>query len=81
LPLEELRRAKRYSGVRNAPEATFEQVIGSGFTGMARRENGDLIDAENEGFIEAVKQTEALPVLKKLVENFEEGVRNNNSTK
>lgn len=71
LPLEELR-AKRYTDVMGEPNKwTFEQVIGSVFTGSVRRENGELNDPDTKGFIEAVKQPEALPVLKKILEDLE----------
>jgi len=75
LPLEELR-TKRYANYQMEPNQwTFEEVIGHTFAGGAIRKNGDIISTSSEGFLEAIKQSETIPVLEKLLADFEEGVR------
>ena len=77
IPLEALR-AKRYPDAEGRPDKwTFEQVIGSVFTGVAWRavEGGaevEGVDARTAGFIEAIKAPEAIPVLKQLLKELEE---------
>jgi hypothetical protein len=75
LPLEELR-AKRYANAMEVPNQwTFEQLIGAYFTGGAIRKNGDVLDSGSKGFIEAVKQTEALPALEKTLAEMEDSIQ------
>jgi len=75
LPLEELR-AKRYADYSMVPNQwTFEEVIGATFTGEAMRKNGELVGPRSAGFLEAIKQPEAIPILEKLLADFEEAVR------
>ena len=75
LPLEELR-AKRYPNYRmESSQWTFVQVIGAYFSSGSRTKNGDRVDAGSDGFIEAIKQPEAIPALKKALADLEEAIR------
>jgi hypothetical protein len=74
LPLEELR-AKRYANYQMEPgQWTFEEAIARSFAGGVRRENGDIVGPDSEGFTEAIKQPEAIPVLQKLLTELEKNV-------
>ena len=74
LSLEELR-TRRYADYSMKPDQwTFEEVIGSTFTGGAKNRKGHIIGPRTKGFLEAVKQPEARPVLEKLLANCEENV-------
>jgi len=76
LPLEELR-AKRYVGRMGEPSnRTFEEIFNDYFTGGPRLGDGSYISATTEGFLEAIKQPEARPALKALVDGLEEAIRN-----
>ena len=80
VPLETLR-AKRYPDAEGRPDKwTFEQVIGSVFTGVAWRavESGAEVEGVGTGtagFIEAIKAPEAIPVLKQLLKELEEFIQ------
>jgi len=71
LPLEELR-AKRYADYQMTPNQwTFGKLLNSYYS-VGVRMNGNLVHAENEGFLEALKQPEAIPALKKAITKLEE---------
>jgi len=75
LPIEELR-DKRYVGRMGEPNnRTFVEIFNDYFTGSARLENGNIIDARSDGFLEALKQPEARPPLKKWVDGLGEAIR------
>jgi hypothetical protein len=74
LPLEELR-TRRYADYSMTPDMwTFAEVIGSTFTGMPRLKNGNGVTSSTEGFLEAVKQPEVIPVLEKMLVDLEKAV-------
>jgi hypothetical protein len=72
LPLEELR-TKRYPNYQLEPNQwTFERLLDAYYTSSSGMADGDKVEASTEGFIEAVKQPEAIPALKKAIAKLEE---------
>ncbi|MDR2220132.1 MAG: hypothetical protein LBE24_06080 [Methylobacillus sp.] len=75
LPLTELR-TKRYANYTMVPNQwTFEEVLAGTYTSGSRMPNGNIVGPGSEGFMEAVKQPEAIPVLKKALADMVNAAR------
>ena len=75
LPLEELR-AKRYANYQMEPNQwTFGQLLNGYYHAARRTPDGHLIHGETDGFLEAIKQPEAVPALEKALAKMEESIQ------